>query len=124
MCYCHSLHVNHLEYVNDTPCRGWHVNRFNLTNKKFGPNILSLNKKRVKFCRGKVRRSRWWVCPYSIFHIQYSKNSYSIFNIPYSIFHHPYSIFHISYSRQGEEIPMVGPPIFLTQFQKTIVVSI
>ena len=25
-------------------------------------------------------------------------------------------------SRHGEEIPMYGPPIFLTQFQKTVVV--
>ena len=63
-------------------------------------------KKRVKFCRGKVRRSRWLVCPYSIFHIQYS-----IIHIPYSIFLTQYSIIHIPYiifqARRGD--PDGGP---------------
>ena len=35
----------------------------------------------------------------------------------------PLSLLWIVCVRQGEEIPMYGPPIFLTQFQKTVVVG-
>ena len=72
--------MNHTDYINDAPCRGWHLNRLVMTIIVGVITVMMMTMKMMMV------------------------------------------LTLMMISRHGEEIPMYGPPIFLTQFQKTVVV--
>ena len=77
--------MNHTDYINDAPCRGWHLNRLVM---RIIVGVMTLMMMTMKMMMMAMMTM----------------------------------VMMMMISRHGEEIPMYGPPIFLTQFQKTVVV--